>query len=367
MKRVHNARRKDTTKRARRERGFLAGAIGAALLATLACGTDVSLGVLATGGGTRAPSVDAARSDASDAGAAGDEGGSDACAPGSCDVIASGLVGARYLAVDDRSVYWAETGHAGTVADPNPVSRVAKAGGAAVVLNSDGGEPRGLRVVGELVVWSRVSGTQATVLRASRTDGSAKTVVGFNAQAGGLAGLDTDGVDVAVGNGTDVRMYPLSGGAIGGTAITVAAQHVVGVALGATEVFIADRIANQVAYVPRSGGLPVALGAVTAPRDLIRDNDILFVATDASLEVRPTLVGSDAGAPTLATDPIVGVASDGGSVYYTTGGALKRLSRGGTGGSTTLASLQGAPGPVVVDGLFAYFVDGTTIRRVAKN
>ena len=67
VKRVHNARRKGRHGAPVVSRGF-AGAIGAACWQR-SRGTDVSLGVLATGG-TRAPSVDAA-GDASDAGRRG--------------------------------------------------------------------------------------------------------------------------------------------------------------------------------------------------------------------------------------------------------------------------------------------------------
>jgi hypothetical protein len=373
------------------------GVVGVLLLA---CSADVRLGDLgqsSTPGQDGAPdapgSADGAGDSASD-GAADARSGVDAsdaadasfdsadaacvidchgnpCVANVCQpvVLAPGRKTPLYLAADLTDVFFTETGHAGTLADPNPVSRVSKAGGAVALIADDDGSPRGVAVDGTFVFWNdHAENGLENVWRASKVDGSGLTLTGRFPTPVDIQGISLSPTLVYAASGNQVRYFGKTASMSFGLEATNSLVHVFGIAANQTDtvVYAADFGNASVDTMDPVGmtTTPVALG--NEPVDVQIDATYAFVATGAQI-VRVTLADSSTLVLATGLTGAVGVAIDVDTVYFTTKTQVRKVPKIG-GASTLLTGGLTTGGRIVVDSTFAFYSDpgAGVIARVPK-
>lgn len=373
----------------------------APVVAFLACTADVRLGDLAEPQGTAQDgAAEAASSDASlvaDASkvvdarvsdATGDSArGADAAdaSDGACAIdchgnpcvgnvcqpltLASGRKSPLYLAIDATDVFYTEFGHAGTLADPNPVSRVGKDGGATTTLAQDDGSPRGIAVDATTVFWNDAAeGGAENVWRASKVDGSSAVITGRIPTPVDIQGIALGQNLVYAASGTEVRYFGKTANMSFGNEATNVLNHVIGIAATTDDTFVfAADLGNANLGVLDLGGMtttPVAVG--NSPIDVAIDADYAFLATGAEI-VRVSR--ADKSTLVLATglDGASGVAVDVDTVYFVTKTEVRKVPKLG-GASRVIGAGLSHGGRIVVDGMYAFYTDvlAGIIGRVPK-
>ena len=382
-----------------RRRGERHRVLRAAILATplclawlLACTADVRLGDLAqpegTGDGSlegaggndgalvgdSSASIDAPANDgsldgalANDASDANGDGAACAidchgnpCIANVCQalLLAKGLKSPLYLAVDATDVFFTEMGHAGTAVDPNPVSRIGKAGGAKVTLAMDDGLPRGIAVDATNVYWNDAAEDGAeNVWRASKADGSGAAIAGRMPTPVDIQGIALSQDAIFAASGTQIRYFGKTASmSFGGEATTVLV-HVIGVAVTSDNSFGygADLGSGALGVLDQKGGTttPVPLG--NQPVDVAIDADYAFVATGAQI-VRVSRVDQTTLVLATGLTGAVGVAVDPTTLYFTTQTEVRKVPKGG-GASTVIVTGLSSGGRIVADNTYVFYSD----------
>jgi hypothetical protein len=240
-----------------------------------------------------------------------------ACENGECRpfTIATGLVGPRYVAVDNDRVYWSSM-REGTV------NSMAKTSGPVTVIASNEYGAEAIALSSDRIYWSVTFGTGK--ISSANKDGTDVRVLASN--NGGATGMATaDGMLYWISPSCDALGGPYAMPLAGGSAVHLSTDVCgINLALDATMIYYTTG-AGYLRKVPRTG-LPDA-------------------ATPANW------VGN--GSP-------IGVATDQGLVYFTErSGGLNRVPSTGT-GVTKLADGGGARGTTVaLVGTVVYFIYGS--------
>jgi len=366
----------------------------------MACTADVRLGDLAEPQGT---SHDGAAESASDAMLVADgantadahssDGSNDAATDASHDAVADAacmvdckgnpcsngicqpltLVMAEkqpvYLTIDDTSVYYTQIGHAGTLADPNPVKKIAKAGGATTVLAQDDGSPRGIAVDATNVYWNDAAeGGQENVWRASNVDGSGAAIMGRMPVAADIQGLALSQNLAYAASGNEVRYFGKTANMSFGLEATNKMVHIIGVAATIDDTFVygADLGAASLAVMDLTGMTSSAVVVGNGPIDVAMDADYTFLATGAEI-VRVSRVDNSITVLVTGLTGSSGVSLDSDTVYFITKTEIRKVLKVG-GASTLIASGLSQGGRIVTDDTYAFYTDTQAgiIGRVLK-
>ncbi len=284
-------------------------------------------------------------------------------------VLAKNLKTPLYLAADGPDVFFTEMGHLGTVGDPNPVSKVPKAGGATVTLAMDDGFPRGIAVDATTVYWNDAAEDGAEkVWRASKVDGTGVVLTGRMPAPMDIQGIALSANTIYAASGTEVRYFGKTGTMSFGAESTNLLVHVFGVAVTTDNSFVyaADLGGSALGIVDAVGATttPVVIGK--QPVDVVIDADYAFVATGGQV-VRVSLVDQTTLALVPGLTGAVGVAIDTDTVYFTTQNDVRKVPKIG-GAVTIIATGLSAGGRIVADATYAFYSDSALgiIARVPK-
>jgi hypothetical protein len=274
-----------------------------------------------------------------------------------------------YLALDATSVYYTQIGHTGTLADPNPVKKMAKAGGAATVLAQDDGFPRGIAVDATNVYWNDAAeGGQENVWRASNVDGSGATIMGRMPVPADIQGLALSQTLAYAASGNEVRYFGKTANMSFGLEATNKMVHLIGVAATTDDTFVyaADLGAASLAVMDLTGMTSSAVAVGNGPVDVAMDADYTFLATGAEI-VRVSRVDNSTTVLATGLTGCSGVSVDTDTVYFVTKTEIRKVLKVG-GASTLLASGLSQGGRIATDDTYAFYTDvqAGLIGRVLK-
>ncbi len=109
---------------------------------------------------------------------------------------------------------------------------------------------------------------------------------------------------------------------------------------------------SAILAVPRAGGLPVTLVQGAEPVNIATDGEYVYWSGPLAAMVARVPVGGGTVEP-LATDSPDCVAVDDTSVYWSSGGSVSAIPKGG--GAARTLSTFGGNGPIAVDAIHVYF------------
>jgi hypothetical protein len=282
-------------------------------------------------------------------------------------VVATGQANAYAIAVDDSNVYWTTSGNSGAILQA-PVG----GGGAIVLVSGSGQYPAGIAIDAHTVYWSNeIPG--GGVLGVPIGGGSPKTLAG---------NLDTP-LALFVSQGTlyftlDPYQNPSGGGVMsvplsGGTPTTIASgdNQPMSIAVGGGMVFWTD--ATDVMAAPVGGGAPITFAAQTYPYSVATDGSSVYFTSGlgGGAVFRQSI--SSGSRTALASNQYYpnAIVTDGTSVYWTTGqggaGTVSKIPAAG-GTPVALASSQAYPTSLALNSTRLFWVDfgDGTIRSVPK-
>lgn len=278
--------------------------------------------------------------------------------------LASGRGGTGGIAVDDASVYWTEN---------SGVAKVAKDGGAVIVLATDQYAPSFIALDSTSAYWT--DDGSGSVAKVPLGGGTVTTLAA--AHDGYAIGIALSSTQVYWTNAFAVLSMPLDGGAV----VTLAPQQnsATGVVVDATSVYWANQY-HTVMKMPLEGGVATTLAAIqslTPSGGIAVDGTSVYWGTsgggDGTVVKTPLAGGS---ITTLATGQNLPnqIAVDGTSVYWTNSGYVT-FTPGGfdepdasfpgsvvkvplDGGAPTTLSAGGSPQGIAVDATSVYWTDG---------
>jgi len=312
-------------------------------------------------------------------GQSGATGGDNAAAGGSAGsasppalvTLASGSITPFTIALDATSVYWANYSYDGTYT--GTIMKVSIAGGSSVTLATGLVGASGIAVDDSAVYFGGLTNESGggSLFKVGLNGGTVKTLAsGFmdDPFAVGPSGIYGTGGD---GNLTVVRV-PLDGGApvpVVPSSSLVQTASSYGIAVDATSVYWTFfGSPTTVRKAPLGGGMPVTLATLTGPGEGIAvDATYVYFGTGSAVMKVPLDGGT---ATTLATSPGQGLAIDDSYVYFTDwSSTVKKVSKNG-GAVVTLATGQLRPWPIAVDGTSVYWgncgADGQSNGSVMK-
>jgi hypothetical protein len=303
-----------------------------AILAAAGCGsTSYWLGGGADGAGIApdAGAIDSAAPAREAAGGASGEGGAtsgedagqgDACTPAT---VATGGKSPTFLAVDDDGVFWSETGHLGTGADPNVIVQAPKGGATRTTVIALSGVPGAIALDPGYVYYvenGSPSPSGYTVLREGKpgkppsTRGDYAQMASPAAPPGSIAISGTRLLWVDA-----VGLYETTVDAVQGAFSTVvsAPNGALGLALAGTTAWVSDTSANAfsidfVAPVIRTG-----ISGSTPSFGIAADGTRIFWTTQSEVFSRTVADGPVTSIASCATT-CDAVATDGTTVYWAT-------------------------------------------------
>lgn len=281
--------------------------------------------------------------------------------------LTSAAPGAYYVAVDGTDVFWGETGHAGTILDPDRLAKTKKAGGFAVVpLDVQSGAMTGFVLDATTVSWLRTGKTSCEV-RSAAKDGTGAKTPGF-VMGGGCeyVGIAVDAMLLYVGWGQRVRTFDRGGSFSGGTALSPSLQHVADVVLAGGLLYVADDKASTILVVDPTNGNVASESPTAAPaRDLfVTATHIYFAA--GTMVGRMPIAGGAVDVIATGLTGAEGIAVAGGNVYFTTTSTVERAAVGSA-VHTSIATGLTKAGRIALDATYAYVADtgaGKILRLV---
>ncbi len=243
-----------------------------------------------------------------------------ACAPFR---IATGAKSPTFIAVDGDGVFWSETGHAGTAADPDVIEQAATDGTSSSTVLTLSGVPGALAVDPGYVYYVE-SGTPApsgyAVFRTEKP-GKPPSVRGdyavFSSPAPAPSAIAVEGTELVWADASDV--YATTTDAPSG-AFTSAGSGLAGVsalALDGTTVWANQRSGTVVGLPLTVGPSPVTVSGSTPSFGVAVDSDRVFWTTEGTVLTRAKSGGATTLVATCAT-ACDAVATDGTVVVWAT-------------------------------------------------
>ena len=289
------------------------------------------------------------------------------CTNGSCDPIdlASGADAPVALALDEQRVYWTEK---------NAVrSRFKNASGTAVLLADSQSGPTNIAVSVDDVFWTNKGGT---VMSVPKTGGTLTTIATMQ---DGPTGIAVDASSVYWVTSSAVRKAPLKGGTPKDLAIGESGASAL--ALGPAAVYWISFGDRSVKTTSKDGGTPQVIASnLQTPMAIGLDGEYVYIADQGSAAAAfadgsIARIPREGGALEVIKPNQSGpksLAIQGGFLAWGNFNGLTVVTipippPGGSAGATVqLAANQSGPQSVVLDMLSAYWISGTSIRKVAR-
>jgi hypothetical protein len=303
------------------------------------------------------------------------------CEAGACTVVDVGATVeglAQGLFVDDKNVYFTDTGSGGSVKECS----IAGCGGAPTVLANGLNSPNAVIAAGGNVYWTNFGAYTLDECAVAGCNMMPTPFTSVTVSTNGFGRLATDGTSLFFSDGGNgiVRSCPLAGCGAGPTVLATLQANPWGIAVDAANVYwVNDVTTGTVVTCPKSGcGLDNTLLVTLAtnqdtPRTMAIDaTDTFWVTQGGGTVMKCAKAGCGQKPTTLASGIMTpqGVAVDDVWVYFTerTTNMVKKVPKAG-GGVVVVAAGQTGAFNVAVDATSVYWTNDDTngsVRRVAK-